>query len=283
MSASSPAEPTLTVVVPTRDRPADLRACLEALDRERRSCPELDEVVIVDDGSVLEDEVAGAVDAVPAATLVRRRPGGIAAARNTGVRAARGAFVAFTDDDCVPQPGWAQALVLRLRGGAAVVAGETLSGSPHEALPSALQLVSNAAFSNGGRPWAGPGSNLASRRELVLDVPFDEHYEKCGDERDWDARVSAQGHKVVYAPEARVLHFPKLTAASFWRKHFSYGRSAYRFRRDHGSGRLDRPGFYLGLIRAGFRAGPRTGFAVCVAQLATAAGFATEAAASRAG
>jgi glycosyltransferase involved in cell wall biosynthesis len=262
--------PALSVVVPTRDRPRALEACLAAL-AEQREAGSL-EIVVVDDGSAAAGSIAHAVAALPAARCIRQSPGGVSAARNTGVRAARSPVVLFTDDDCVVQPGWAAALRRRLDGGEDVVAGSTMTGRRGDALAAASQLVANAIFVGRG----GPASNLACRRELLLAVPFDERY-PAAEERDWYARLRARGYEVCFEQEAVVLHFPELTLRRFWRKHVRYGRGAYRFRSAHRGGRLERPAFYVGLLRAGFRHGAATGLAVLVAQLATAAGFAAEA------
>ena len=94
-------KPAISVVVPTRDRPAALGACLAALDGQTFDEPL--EVVVVDDGSDAADWIAGIVARHPNARLVRQRGAGPAAARNAGARQAGGETLCFTDDDCVPQ------------------------------------------------------------------------------------------------------------------------------------------------------------------------------------
>ena len=49
-------------------------------------------------------------------TLLRQANGGPAAARNAGAKRARGEFLAFTDDDCLPEPGWLTGLAEALSG-----------------------------------------------------------------------------------------------------------------------------------------------------------------------
>jgi glycosyltransferase involved in cell wall biosynthesis len=264
--------PELSVIVPTFDRPAKLERCMQALERQRDGCPAL-EIVVVDDGS----SASGAVAAAAAeARLVRCAHGGIAAARNSGVNAARAPFLCFTDDDCEPAPGWAARMLERLREGADVVAGPTRNGRPGDSFAAASQLASNALVGRAGR--FAPGSNLGCRREIALALPFDERYAGVGaEDRDWYERVVANGYDVVFERDAVVLHFPDLTLREFWRKHLRYGRGAYRYRRMHRAGRLEPPGFYARLLGAGFRAGIATGVLVCVAELATASGFAREA------
>ena len=107
--------PEFTVVVPTIGRPRYLEGCLAALaaldyPRDRY------EVVVVNDGGggPTVDVIARfAEDLELRATEPART--GPSAARNAGAAAARGRFVAFTDDDCVPGTGWLAELERRAR------------------------------------------------------------------------------------------------------------------------------------------------------------------------
>jgi glycosyltransferase involved in cell wall biosynthesis len=55
---------------------------------------------------------------------------GPAAARNVGWRAARAEFLAFTDDDCEPEPNWLAAGLASLENGADAVAGRVIVPLP---------------------------------------------------------------------------------------------------------------------------------------------------------
>ena len=268
--------PSLSVVVPTRDRQAHLERCLAALGRQ--TAPGL-EIVVVDDASSEAAAVAAVVAAVQCARLVRAGGAGPAAARNAGARAARAPVVCFTDDDCAPAPGWAQALSRSIAAGAAAAAGPTRNAAPHRPAAAAAQAITNHLTEAGLDPRTGrlafaPTCNLACRTELLLTLPFDERYPlAAGEDRDWCARLLAAGHTLVHAPAAVVDHHHELSAAAFWRQQVRYGRGAHRFHRAGGPG-LARPGFYAGLLRRGFAAGPAEGALVCVAQVATAVGMA---------
>lgn len=272
--------PTVSIVVPTRDRPDRLARCLAAL--EAQTVPDL-EIVVVDDASVDADAVAAAVDDAPRARLLRGAGRGPAAARNLGVRAARGGIVCLTDDDCVPVPGWAAALTARIHGGAQAAAGPTRNARPGNPFAAAAQAVAShcaeATIDPGtGRMRFAPTSNIACRADVLAALPFDERYPlAAGEDRDWCARLVASGAALVFAPEAVVAHHQELDARGFWRQQVRYGRGAHRFRSDHGA-RLEAPGFYTGLVRRGFAEGPRAGALVCLAQVATAVGIAREAA-----
>lgn len=97
-----------TILICTRDRAALLAETLASL-RHLEHPGEPYEAVIVDNGST--DDTRGVVERAAAASPVDLRyvyepRGGLSAARNTGVREARGESIAFTDDDVLVDPGW---------------------------------------------------------------------------------------------------------------------------------------------------------------------------------
>jgi glycosyltransferase involved in cell wall biosynthesis len=103
----------ISVVVPTFDRPQLLRRCLESLIIQTMD-PSSFEIIVVADGpsKATEQIVAKLRDKTSAPDLrylespAHRGP---AAARNLGWKSARGAIIAFTDDDCIAQPTWLEA------------------------------------------------------------------------------------------------------------------------------------------------------------------------------
>jgi glycosyltransferase involved in cell wall biosynthesis len=95
--------PTVSVVIPTHDRPVLLRRALESVLAQRYD-GDLDVLVVFDrtepDRSLEQDSAGRRVR-----VLANSRTPGLAGSRNTGVLAARGALVAFCDDDDVWLPG----------------------------------------------------------------------------------------------------------------------------------------------------------------------------------
>ena len=93
-----------SIVIPTRNRPHAVERCLDALAAQTLP-PGSFEVIVVDDGG----EPSLALDPTRWASkfelkVIRQNNTGPAGARNRGVAVARGEFLAFTDDDCLP--GW---------------------------------------------------------------------------------------------------------------------------------------------------------------------------------
>ena len=253
--------PAVSVVVPTRDRPRPLAGCLAAL--EAQTAPQL-EVVVVDDGSV--DAARGRPrwsPAAPRARLVRGGGRGPAAARNLGAGRGRGPVLCFTDDDCRPEPGLG-----RRRSSARVDAGadggrgtdaERPARRPvRRRVPDDHQPPRRVRRSTRARDASASRRRATSpcRPTLHRALPFDERFPlAAGEDRDWCARLAAAGAVASrYEPAARVAHHQDLSLARFWRQQVRYGRGAHRFHRGAGAAgdRLQPPGFYLDLVRAGF-------------------------------
>ena len=273
-------EPALAVVVPTRDRPTALAACLAALDAQVGVS--LD-VVVVDDASVDADAVAAVVAAHDRARLVRGAGRGPAAARNLGAAHARAPYVCFTDDDCRPGPAWLATLHARLSAGARVVAGPTRPADAGDAVMVAAQTITNflvdASYdARAGTVTFAPTSNLACTVDVHRTLPFDEDYPlAAGEDRDWCDRLADLGIAIAYEPAAWVDHAPDLSLRTFWRQQARYGRGAYRYHRGRAAG----PGlvprrFHVDLVRTAWARGARVGALVALAQVATATGAARE-------
>lgn len=271
----------VSVVLPTRDRPAALKRCLRALSNQT-----LDgslEIIVVDDGSNRQDEMAAVASAFPGVKFVRTEGVGPAAARNAGVRAAAGSIICMTDDDCEPAPGWAESLAAAIRTGADASAGRTYASPSAGGAAVASQLIADFLMESSRDKEQllsfAPSNNLACRREVLVELPFDPSYPAAaGEDRDWCARIANAGYALVAEREAQLIHAQGPGLWAFWRRHYRYGRGGQRFRRAHPrAGRREPVAFYLALVRAGFRYGLAVGALVCASQVATAAGRTREA------
>jgi GT2 family glycosyltransferase len=226
----------VSVVIPTLDRSAQLLACLEALAVD---FPSDAETIVVDDGgrNDLAPTLAPLVDRLRL-RLLRIDHAGPSAARNRGLAVARGEIVAFTDDDCRPQPGWLAALAGGVQTSPArAVGGATLNGLPGNAYADAMQLVLNLlsrydrAMTHSERFL--PSNNFAFPTASLRALGgFDERF-RTAEDRELCRRWAAAGHALGRVPEAVIEHDPQLDLARFLARFFAYGRGAARF---HGSG-----------------------------------------------
>jgi len=236
-----------TVVVPTYNRPAELAGCvrlLASLDWPKDAY----EIVVVDDGGTADLDAAlrTATGVVPVRLLAQRNLGP-GAARNAGARIARGRWIAFTDDDCRPRPGWLSGLRAALEGGPGVLAGgRTYNQLPGNPYSTASQLVVDAAYAYFNRDRARGrfvASNNAGvdRAEFLAAGGFDETFRVASEDRDLCDRWVWGGRQIVWTDAAVVDHRHELTFPGFVRQHYAYGRGAARYHRMRalrGSGRL---------------------------------------------
>jgi glycosyltransferase involved in cell wall biosynthesis len=263
--------PDLAVVVPTRDRPAALAACLSAVRAQDDAGPF--EVVVVDDASADPGAVAS-VAAAARARVVRGEGRGPAAARNLGARSTDAPLVCFTDDDCRPGPTWLAALDRRFTDGVEAVAGPTRNGRPDDPFAAASQTLTNHVTDWSHDPVAdtvgfAPTSNLAVRRELLDRLPFDESFPlAAGEDRDWCARLAAADIPLAWEPSAWVAHHQDLSLRRFWRQQVRYGQGA----RHLPGASLHPPMFYVRLAGRGLGEGPAVAGLVVLAQVAVAVG-----------
>ena len=281
-----------SIIVPTYNRPERLRGFLDCLTQLEYPQPSL-EVIVIDDGSVpsLEPVVDRFRDRLNIVFL-RQNHGGVAKGRHAGAVAARGRFLAFTDDDCLPAPDWLRMLEKAMVSQPnSAAGGQTLNALPKNAYSSASQALIGYLYNhfNADKRHAGffANNNMAMPRELYHSVGgLDTSWPMCGEDRDLCARWLDHGYGMIYVPEAVVHHAHDLTFARFWRQHFNYGRGAYRFHKTCASRRkaqfkIERLSFYLRLPFAAFseargmRAWQIVGL-LLFSQIANTAGFVTE-------
>ena len=275
---------SVTVVVPTRDRPAALARCVAALAALEPPAGGF-EVVIADDASTppVRAPNVGA-SAWADLRVVRIAGAGPAAARNAGAAEARCELLAFTDDDCMPNPDW----LLRLEATMTAADADAAGGPLVNVVPGDRWAAASQTLLDRLYDWynADPddarflaSSNLIVRRDAFESVAgFDTAFPNAAaEDRDLCQRLRESGRRLAFAPEARVRHAHALGATGFWRQHLAYGRGAARFhhRRAQRTGeslRIEPPRFYGRLLRGD----PRTGARIAVAQLANALGAALE-------
>jgi GT2 family glycosyltransferase len=192
--------------------------------------------------------------------LLTQTHAGPATARNTGAAQAKGAILAFTDDDCEPAAGWLQALAQRFAETPDfAVGGRVLNGLSGNPFSTASQMLIDYLYSyynsNHRRARFLASNNLALPAERFRTIGgFDTNFPSAaGEDRELCDRWLHHGYGMVYAPEVVVRHSHFLSYQSFCRQHFNYGRAALYFhqvraRRGQTPIKLEPLRFYLNLL-----------------------------------
>jgi mycofactocin glycosyltransferase len=231
----------LTVVVPVKDRPAELDRLLAALraDPETAAVP----VLVVDDGSADPAAVTAFAGRHRARVLRHATARGPAAARNAGLRAATTDLVAFLDSDCVPMPGWSSALARHTADPRLALVAPRITAlpadggswvAPYEAAVSALDMGPDPApVAPGTAVSYLPSAAMVARRDALGDG-FDESM-RVAEDVDLVWRLVAAGWRVRYEPSAAVAHEHRAATGEWLRRRAFYGTGAALLAARHGA------------------------------------------------
>lgn len=199
----------ISVVIPTFRRPDGLAACLECLERQTLSREQF-EVIVSDDAP----EGGARESAGEKFSWVRwtKGPGaGPAANRNHGAGEAKGDWIVFVDDDCLPAPGWLGAMAFQTD--VDVIEGKTVC-------PGAKDTPFEEHVENlrGGVYWS---CNLAVRRTVFKRLGgFDEDFlEAAGEDMEFAWRIARDNLHTRFLPTAVVTHPPRAIGwEQIWRR-----------------------------------------------------------------
>jgi len=276
----------MSVVIPACGRIDGLRRCLAALAAQGPGTSGLEVVVSIDGEEPRPAEVRSAAPPGLDLVVVQAPRTGPAGARNRGAAAATGRLLAFVDDDCEPEPGWAAALGAALdRDSTALVGGPIVNAYPRDSCAAASHAVLAALYAGPPQTFLAT-ANLALQRESFAALAgLDERFPTAAaEDRDLCARAVERGMTVVFVADAGVRHHRPSGPALLWRQYVEYGRGARRLARHRAEGgrapvRAGR-GFPLALARTTLRTArtarsPSVIAWVGVTQLATVWGYAT--------
>src|SRR6478609_1826390 len=208
-SSSQSRSPSVSVVVPTRNRAKHALACVQTILANSG----FDEVVVVDQSDGPETEQALSVLSDERIRYVHSDSRGVTRGRNIGIEVTQGEIVAFTDDDCRVARDWVSniARVFAEDPQVAVVCGRVRIPDDIQALGFAQSFEPlirewQNAYPPFGSDW-GITANLAVRRsELARIGTFDPMLGsgapmRAGEEPDFLFRALKSGLKVVNAKE----------------------------------------------------------------------------------
>jgi glycosyltransferase involved in cell wall biosynthesis len=201
--------PFVSVIIPIYGDAACLHDCLNHLARQTYP-RERFETLVIDNGC---PGIEGPLARHPSVQCLREARPGSYAARNAGLRVARGEIIAFTDADCLPDPEWIERGVesLSRRESTGISAGSIQVTPGRSKVASPAAYFYDATFGHrttveqmsGGY---GVTANLVARRVVIDAVgPFNADFLSGGDV-EWGRRAAAMGYRTEYVETVRVRH-----------------------------------------------------------------------------
>ncbi len=206
-AAVTPGMPLLSLIVPTRGDAARLGPFLDALALQT-AARETYEILLVADGVALPPAIAARATALGARVVTLAEHQGPGAARNAGAAAATGAYLAFTEDDVTPAPGWLARAAARLAADPTIDVLEGATTKPGRDAPH-RGLAGGAVYLP---------TNLFVRRTLFGRVGgYSEQFFDAArglyfrEDADFGFTLEEAGARVAREPAAVVSHPEELT------------------------------------------------------------------------
>jgi O-antigen biosynthesis protein len=257
-----PEPPSMSVVICTHNGAATLRQCLGGVCALRY--PDYEVIVVCDGCSDGSHAIAREHEGVKVIDTPKQ---GLAAARNTGLAAARGEIIAYLDDDAIPDADWLSHLAATFASGPyAAVGGPNVlppgSGTVAQCVANAPGGPAHVLLSDRDAEHV-PGCNLAIRVGALEEIGgFDSQFRAAGDDVDVCWRLLDGGRRIGFSPGAVVWHHRRATLSGYLRQQRGYGKAEALLERKHpdkysASGHVDWAGQLYGNGAAQHRGGWR--------------------------
>lgn len=200
-----------SIIIPTHNRKNLLRKCLHSVLHQ--NYPKKDyEIIMIDDGSTdgtdrfvkffMKKEFN-----VKYLKIENRGPG---AARNAGLRKAKGKFIAFTDDDCVVEKNWLRKIESCFeKTDADAVGGSIINPTDKYIAWSQYLLNFSSWFPKGKDRYVKdiPTANIAYRKSSIKNHLFPEYlYDLVYEDSLYNFYLYKNKKKILFCPDIKVKH-----------------------------------------------------------------------------
>lgn len=219
--------PKITVIIPVKNEVDKIEQCLEAVFNQTIQPYE---ILIIDGHST--DETVKIAQKFQVKILYEDY-GAVGGARQVGVDSAKGDFVAFTDADCIPEKNWLKNLVKGFDNGIVGVGGGIKNigkGLWEKSIALALDSflgsadsVQDRVFSNERFVKSISGCNSMYKKIDLITVGGFNVKLSVNEETELNSRLSKFG-KLLYVPNAVVLHNQDRNLKEFTKRIYSFGR-----------------------------------------------------------
>ena len=192
--------PFFSVIVPTFERPDDLRKCLESLKNKKQLFARQYEIIVTDDSR--SEKCRELVDQeFPDVKWGKGKQNGPGGNRNAGVLRAKGEWIIFIDDDCIADKDYLNAYLKAIIENPDIILFE---GLIHPDRPRMTWAECCPENSSGNMFWT---SNLCVLKKVFDKIGgFDERFKVAYEDIDFAYRIKTMGFKTKFVKEAKVCH-----------------------------------------------------------------------------
>jgi len=226
MTAKSSKAPDVSIVVPAYNAEAEIKRCLESLQKLSNR---LDyEIIVVDNGS--RDQTLNVINSFKKIKVLQETQKGASHARNAGWKAASAPFIAFIDSDCVAHPTWIENLLPELENNEKLAGvGGTVKMGSKESLISAYIDFRQYLSAEGAAidDWFSPPflltCNAIYRRSVLEELNGFAELWPCED-ADFSFRCQKAGYQILQFPEKGIVyHYHRTSLKQLMKMMVSYG------------------------------------------------------------
>lgn len=212
----------ISVIVPAYQAANTITSCLNALREQDTDLPY--EVIVVDDDSA--DNTAELAGSLCDQLIRHREKKGAAAARNSGIHAATGNILCFTDADCTPKNDWIRQMILPFKNHEIIGAKGVYRTKQKEVTARFVQIEYEDKYDlllTQDRINFIDTYSAAYRRDVLLtNDGFDEQIFYVEDQ-ELSFRLASRGYQMVFQPSGAVYHLHSSTMWAYLRKKFMIG------------------------------------------------------------
>ncbi len=231
--------PPISIIIPVKNRPQDLRECLAALvllDYPKDKV----EIIVVDDGST--DSTGKVIQTFDVRAIHSPQSIGASACRNLAAWTAQGDLLAFTDSDCVPHPLWLRELSPYFNDERVGIVGGYVSNffsrstlDRYEEVKSSLNM-GPLSFRVEEDPLSNayvPSCNLIIRKKAFLEAGGFQEDLAVGEDVDLCWRTRELGYHLLYIPQGKIEHKHRNDLPHMLMRRYDYGTSEATLYRRH--------------------------------------------------
>lgn len=207
----------ISFIIPTYNSEATVGKCLKSVKKQKRK----KEIIVVDGNS--QDKTVEIVKREKV-RLIKDRGGRISTARNMGLKAAKGEYVAFIDSDVVLPKGWTEN-ALKLLNRESKVAGVGGPGiSPEKGIVAKSLNALLYGKSSGEEKYVNSLATMdvLYRRKALEGMHFDEMLE-TGEDPELNMRLIKRGFRLLFSDKLWVWHHHPVTIKQLLGKWYNYG------------------------------------------------------------